>query len=445
MKVLFISPKWQKFPQWAYHLPQLGPLTVAGLTPREHEIEFMDEFVRDIDFDADADLVAVTAMTSQAQRAYEIADGFRKRGKTVVMGGIHPTLLPDEAAQHADSVVAGEAEAVWAQVLDDFRNGNLRQTYRAADMGSDFCMPDHLPRRDLLQVEGYSRSFDGDRAIDTIQSTRGCIYDCEHCNVPAVYGRRLRSRPIEDFMGELRQVEAKNVFIVDNLIYENRAYFMKLMKAMEQVDTKWIGVGSLKMAEDPEFVEAMARSGCAFLYVGFDHLYENTYQSMKKRDLPGHYRDDMKIHDIDYRQDHVRLADQYRESVRVLQNAGIGVFGTFAFGFDNDDEGIFERTVEFALSADLILADFAIVTPYPLSPLFERLKREGRLTSTDWSLYSGCNAVFEPTRMSAETLKEGWNWAWEKFYEKESVLMRLCRAFLPKKTRTRQRKTGSKG
>ncbi|MGE5894608.1 MAG: B12-binding domain-containing radical SAM protein, partial [bacterium] len=293
-----------------------------------------------------------------------------------------------------------------------------------------------FPRRDLLQVEGYSRSFDGDRAIDTVQTTRGCVYECEHCNVPSVYGRKLRSRPIDDVMSEMEIVGAKNVFVVDNLIYENRTYFMNLMKRFEQIDKKWIGVGTLRMADDPEFVGAMARSGCAFLYVGFDHLYENTYQSFREKSLPGHYRDDMKIHDIDYRQDHIALADQYKKAVRVLQDAGIGVFGTFAFGFDTDDEGIFERTIDFALGADLILADFAIVTPYPKSPLHARLMNEGRLFDTDWNHYNGCHVVFEPRNMSAEALKEGWNWAWERFYEHKTVLRRLCEAFLPKKTRT---------
>jgi len=237
-------------------------------------------------------------------------------------------------------------------------------------------------------------------------------------------------------MSEMEIVEAKNVFIVDNVIHENRNYFMSLMKRLEEIDKKWIGVGTLKMAEDPEFIEAMSRSGCAFLYIGFDHLYENAYQSFKGRDLPGHYKEDIKIHDIDYGQDHVRLADHYRRAVKILQDAGIGVFGTFAFGFDTDDESIFERTVDFALSADLLLADFAILTPYPKSPLHGRLLHEGRIIDHDWKHYNGCHVVFEPKQMSAETLREGWNWAWKRFYEEKSILRRLCEAFLPKKTRS---------
>jgi radical SAM superfamily enzyme YgiQ (UPF0313 family) len=145
----------------------------------------------------------------------------------------------------------------------------------------------------------------------------------------------------------------------------------------------------------------------------------------------------MKIHDIDYGQDHIELADQYRGAVKSLQDAGIGVFGTFAFGFDTDDEGIFERTVDFALGADLILADFAILTPYPKSPLHTRLLREGRIIDHDWSHYNGCHVVFVPKRMTAETLRAGWNWAWERFYEEKTILRRLCEAFLPKKARGR--------
>ena len=437
MKILFISPKWEKFPHWAYRFPQLGPLTVAGLTPPEYEILYQDEFVRPVDWDANADLVAITAMTAQAGRAYEIAEEFRRRGKLVAIGGIHATLLPEEAGEHADVVVVGEAEAVWRAVCQDLEEGTLRREYRTSATPGEFCIAGQFPRRDLLQVEGYTRSFDGDRAIDTLQTTRGCIYDCQHCNVPSVYGRKLRSRPIEDVMSEMENVGAKNVFVVDNVIYENRNYFMNLMKRLEQVDKKWIGVGTLKMAEDAEFVEAMARSGCAFLYVGFDHLYENTYQSFKGQDLPGHYREDMKIHDIDYGQDHIELADQYLGAVKILQQAGIGIFGTFAFGFDTDDEGIFERTVDFALGADLILADFAILTPYPKSPLHTRLLREGRIIDRDWNHYNGCHVVFEPKRMTAETLRAGWNWAWERFYEEKTILRRLCEAFLPKKARGR--------
>jgi len=300
LKIVFISPKWEKFPHWEYRFPQLGPLTVAGLTPQEHEIVYIDEFVQPVDLEIDADLVAISAMTAQAGRAYEIADEFRRKGKLVAIGGIHATLLPEEAREHANLVVVGEAEAVWRQVCKDLEEERLQREYRASAMPVEFCVAGQFPRRDLLQVEGYTRSFDGDRALDTLQTTRGCIYDCQHCNVPSVYGRRLRSRPIEDVMSEMEIVEAKNVFIVDNVIHENRNYFMSLMKRLEEIDKKWIGVGTLKMAEDPEFIEAMSRSGCAFLYVGFDHLYENAYQSFKGQDLPGHYKEDMKIHDIDY-------------------------------------------------------------------------------------------------------------------------------------------------
>jgi len=431
-KITFISPRWEKFPHWAYHLPQLGPLTVAGLTPSDFDVEFVDEFVSPIDFEIDTDLVAITTMTAQASNAYRIADEFRRRGKTVVLGGIHPTILPEEAQAHADAVVVGEAEPVWEKLCRDFEAGRLEKIYSAPGTPSDFCITGQFPRRDLLQVEGYTRSFDGSRAIDTIQTTRGCIYDCEHCNVPAIYGRRLRSRPVDEVMAELDQVEAKNVFIVDNLIYENRKYMMELFRRLEEIDKKWMGVGTLKMADDLDFLEAMARSGCAFLYMGFDHLYENTYEAYKK-ELPGHYREDMKIHDIDYTQDHVKLDREYREKVRIIQEHGIGVFGTFAFGFDNDDESIFERTIDFALGTDLQLADFAIVTPYPKSPLHTRLIKEGRLFDTDWAHYNGCHVVFEPRNMSRERLVEGWQWAWDTFYGHKTILRRLCEAFLPKK------------
>lgn len=435
MKILFVSPEWEKFPHWAYRLPQLGPLTVAGLTPQEHEVIYVDDSVQPVDFEADADLVAITAMTAQASRGYQIADEFRRRGKLVAMGGIHATLLPEEAKEHADVVVVGEAEGVWRQVCRDIEEGTTQREYRSSAMPLEFCVGGQFPRRDLSQVEGYTRAFDGDRALDALQTTRGCIYDCPHCNVPPVYGRKLRSRPIADVMSEMEMVEAKNVFIVDNLIYENRTYFMCLMKRLEEIDKKWIGIGTLKMAEDPEFVEAMARSGCAFLHIAFDHLYEDTYDSFKGQDLPGHYKEELKIHDIDYGQDYVKLADQYRGAVKKLQDAGIGILGNFAFGFDTDDEGIFERTIDFAFSADLILAHFAILTPYPKSPLHIRLSSEGRITDHDWTHYNGCHVVFEPKQMSANTLKQGWDWAWKRFYEEKTVLRRLCEAFLPKKTR----------
>ncbi|MDH7499450.1 MAG: cobalamin-dependent protein [candidate division NC10 bacterium] len=435
MKIVFISPKWERFPHWTYRFPQLGPLTVAGLTPPQHEVQYIDDFVQPIDFDMDADLVAISAMTAQASRGYQIADEFRRRGKRVAIGGIHATLLPEEAKEHADVVVIGEAEGVWKQVLRDIEEGSPQREYRASTIPADFCIGGQFPRRDLAQVEGYTRAFDGDRAMDPLQTTRGCIYDCPHCNVPPVYGRRLRSRPIEDVMAEMEMLEAKNAFIVDNVIYENRTYFMSLMKRLEEIDKKWIGVGTLKMAEDPEFIEGMARSGCAFLHIAFDHLYEDTYESFKKRDLPGHYQEELKIHDIDYGQDYVKLADPYRSAVKRLQDAGIGILGNFAFGFDTDDESIFERTLDFAFSADLVLAHFAILTPYPKSPLHARLLNEGRIFDRDWSHYNGCHVVFEPKQMSAETLQAGWDWAWKRFYGEKTVLRRLCEAFLPKTTR----------
>lgn len=406
------------------------------MTPPDFEVDYVDEFVRPIDYAIETDLVAITAMTAQAANAYRIADEFRKRRKPVVIGGIHPTILPEEALKHADAVVVGEAESVWSHLCEDFLRGTLQKTYRASSIPSDFCISGQFPRRDLLQVEGYTRSFDGDRALDTLQTTRGCIYDCEHCNVPVYYGRKLRSRPVDEVMEELQQVEAKNVFIVDNLIFENRKYMMEFLRRMEEIDTKWMGVGSLKMADDTEFLDAMARSGCAFLYMGFDHLYENTYEGHKKN-LPGHYREDLRIHDVDYSQDHVKLDREYREKVKIIQDAGIGVFGTFAFGFDNDDESIFERTIDFALGTDLQMADFAIVTPYPKSPLHTRLIIEDRLFDTNWDHYNGCHVVFKPKNMSAERLKEGWQWSWDEFYRVKTVLRRLCEAFLPKEGKRR--------
>lgn len=433
MKIAFIAPTWEKFPHWPFHFPQLGPLTVAGLTPSGNEIEFIDERATPIGFDIEADVIAISSMTAQAARAYQIADEFRRRGKIVIIGGIHPTLMPEEAESHADSVVVGEAEAVWETVIKDLEEGRLKKRYTVDKPANEFCEIGRFPRRDLIAESGtYTRAFDGTRAIDTLQTTRGCIYDCEHCNVPSVYGRRLRSRPIDDVMAEIDSIKAKNVFIVDNLVYENRSYFMRLMRRLRETPKKWFAVGSLKMAEDREFLDEMSKSGCAFIYVGFDHLYENTYQSVRKSGLPGHYKEDVKIHDIDYGQDHIRLKEQYMGQVKIIQEAGIGVFGTFAFGFDTDDEGVFERTIDFALEVGLAFADFAILTPYPKSPLFNRLISEGRLFDTDWSHYNGCHVVFEPKRMSKETLKEGWRWAWDRFYEHKSVLRRLCEAFLPK-------------
>jgi radical SAM superfamily enzyme YgiQ (UPF0313 family) len=376
--------------------PPLNLATVAALTPPEIEVSITDENLVPIDFNRAVDLVGITAVTPTAFRAYDIADAFRDRGSKVVLGGIHPTMLPEEASQHADSVVLGEAEGIWRNLIEDFKAGELKSVYRNRIRPSLGGMP--WPRRDLFAKKGYVFR-------NTISTTRGCPFSCSFCSVTSFFGHTYRSRPIDEIVQEIDPFDNRRpIFFVDDNIAGNPRRAKQLFSALIPYSIKWVGQASLTLAEDAELLKLAAASGCVGLFIGFESIYPASLASVGKKFT------------------HV---DGYEQAVSRIHSHGIVIYGSFIFGLDHDDQDVFERTVRFAQKVKLEAAQFNLLVPYPGTRAYEDLDRDGRILTKDWSQYHMDTLVFEPRLMSPKTLQEGHEWAWREFYSLSSILKRV--------------------
>ena len=374
--------------------------TLAALIPEDLDVELtiQDEGVQPLDLNFDADLVGISCITGTAMRGYEIARQLRARGQTVVFGGVHATLLPDEAAQHADAVVIGYAERSWPQVLRDFAAGRLQSRY---------SMPtgrrlDNVPiaRRDLLDPKKYS-------TINSIEATRGCPHKCDFCAVPAAWPNTYAHRPVEDVVAELATLEGRTALFIDLSPVEDVQYAKSLYRAMIPLRMKWVGLATMRIAQDAELLRLAAQSGCKGLLIGFESVNQTTLNQTHK---------------------HFHTAGQYADVVKKLHDHGIGIQGCFVFGFDNDDESVFERTVEFVDKVKIDLPRYAVMTPFPGTAAFRQLETEGRLLHKNWSLYDVEHVVYQPRQMSPERLKEGLEWSWAQSYRWGSLARRVTGA-----------------
>jgi radical SAM superfamily enzyme YgiQ (UPF0313 family) len=388
-------------------IPNLAFPILAGLSPTDVEISFTDDLLTPIDLKKDlkqVDLVGITVLSKTALRAYEIADAYRKKGIPVVLGGIHPTALPEEAKEHADSVAIGEAEEVWPHLLEDVRMGNLKPFYRQEGYTELSKIP--IPRREILPKRGYL-------PLDVVQVTRGCPFRCEFCTVQKFFGETYRFRPISDVVEEVRRLPHRWMMFNDDNIIGNPSYSKELLKALIPLKKKWFSQVSLSGLKEIENVELLAASGCNSLLIGFESLSkENLMRSKKFQNDPS----------------------EYREIIESLHRHGIAICGSFVFGFDEDDLSVFEETVSFSIQTKLFLAIFMILTPYPETAFYHRVKNEGRLVQDQWwlSRRSGDSApYFLPRKMSAEALREGWKRAWKEFYSFPSIWKRFHWEYSP--------------
>ncbi|WP_425395535.1 B12-binding domain-containing radical SAM protein [Aeoliella sp.] len=374
--------------------------TLAALVPEDvgAEVTIQDEGVQPLDLDFSADLVGISAITGTSLRAYEIADQLRSRGHTVALGGVHPTLMPREAAEHADTVVTGYAETSWPQLIRDFSEGRLDRHYALPVDRHLRGLP--LPRRDMLKKRSYA-------TVNSIEATRGCPHQCEFCVVPTAWHGVYARRPVEEVIAELRTFEGRHAVFIDLSPVEDVAYAKSLYRAMIPLKIRWVGLATTRLAEDEQLLKLAAQSGCRGVLIGFESVDQQTLNGTRK---------------------HFHHADRYAEYVKRLHDHGIGIQGCFVFGFDDEDSSVFERTVEFVDKAKIDLPRYAVVTPFPGTPLYRRLEEQGRLLHRRWSLYDVEHVVFEPNRMTPERLQEGLQWSWEQSYSWSSIAHRLTGA-----------------
>jgi len=395
MRVILISPApesyiWRK-KRAAFTLPPLALPLLAAITPRGIEVQLINEAVEDVDLNLQADLMGLSVMTATSTRAYALADHFRSRGIKVVMGGIHPSILPEEALQHSDSVVIGEGENNWPQLLKDFQQGRLKRIYQ----NSSFFRLDDLPspRWDLLPAKKYF-------VPQTVQVSRGCPVNCSFCSVGSFFGRSYRFRPLPQILEEIRAIRRKLVIFVDDDLVGNPHLAKELFAAMIPLKKKWVAQCSLTVADDPELLDLAARSGCIGLLIGFESLSPEVLRSIGKQ---------------------VNLRCQYEEAILRIHKRGIHIQGSFIFGFDRDTPDSIKATVQFVKENRLTGVNYCHLTPFPGTRLFADLDREGRILHRDWSKYDRQNVVFQPRNFTPEELQDQIFWAYRQTYNLPSL------------------------
>ncbi len=390
MKFHFIFPRWPKLPgQTNFDLPPLGMITAAAGVPADVTVTAADENVQPVDFGVDADLIGISIMlTCQAPRAYEIAREFRARGKTVVLGGLHVALCPEEAAAHADCVVVGEGETLIERLVEDFRAGRLRPSYAMKDFPDITRVPN--PRRDLYDKKRHY-AYKGWELVDLVQTSRGCRYNCYPCCVPNLGGRIHRMRPIERVLSDMAGC-SDLLFIVDNSLEQNLEWQKEVFRSMAGMGKRWV---SHPITPTREVLDLARKAGCWYVY-----------------------------HAI------YTISEKIKDRIKMFHDYGIGVEGTILLGMDDHTEDFIKRFIDFLLTIELDLAEFTVLTPFPNTQVMDQMAREGRIIDRDWNHYNAATVVFKPRNMSPDTLQGLYHEAWRAFYAAEPQSVKMGRLFL---------------
>lgn len=380
-----LSPFWRPI---KYHLfPPLGLATIASFFDPSDEIDLQDEHTETLFLEDEPDLVVIQVYITSAYRAYEIADHYRRKGAYVVLGGLHVTSLPEEASLHADTIFMGPGEDTWPIFLKDFNNRKPEKVYQ-----SKIRSLANLPpiRRDLIKRYNYL-------IPNSIVVSRGCPHHCDFCYKDAFFkgGKSFYTQAVDVALGEIEKLPGKHLYFLDDHLFGNELFIKELLTGMEGMGRVWQAAGTVQSILKPDLLEKAVKSGLSSLFVGFETLNPTNLKEQHK---------------------YQNLNRDYSEAIKRLHNLGVMVNGSFVFGMDEDDETVFERTVEWAISQGIETATFHILTPYPGTPLYARMQQQKRLITNNWDLYDTRHVVYQPTLMSPETLVNGYWQAYKDFY-----------------------------
>jgi radical SAM superfamily enzyme YgiQ (UPF0313 family) len=426
MKILLIAPerKRKKDEDFLFRLGFLNLPCVAAVTPPDVEVRIVDEAYETVNFDEQVDLVGISAQTPVAPRAYQIAEEFRKKDIPVVMGGVHASVLPEEALKHVDAVVIGEAEETWPRLLEDFRQGKLQKIYRSNGWIPGNEIPS--PRRELLNYRHYF-------PLKLLETTRGCPHRCDFCQVSRFFGNRYRTRPLSEIARELNAMfgqgpvmppwakrplssinkdlpyflKRRLLYIIDNNVVSNKQFAVELLSLLKDYDLLWWGHAPVSIAADDELLRLFAACGCIAVNIGFESLSPTNLKRMRKG---------------------FNKPSQYQEAIKKIHGYGIGIMGTFIVGLDDDDPGVFQRTIDFICENQLDWALAFIMTPYPGTESFERMEGAERILHRDWERYDSLNAVYQPLLMSAAELEKGMRRIWKEVFSLRSLFNRIIKS-----------------
>jgi radical SAM superfamily enzyme YgiQ (UPF0313 family) len=399
MKLLLVSPRSsEKKSPVGFKVPQLALHILAALTPEDIDVSVVDEQVGDIDFSQEYALVGISIMTATARRGYQLARIFRAEGSKVVLGGIHASVMPEEAINHADTVVVGEAENSWPILIEDFKNNSLKKFYK-------YDLPDlskaPLPKRDI----GIDRSILGYK-WPGFYTTKGCPYNCEFCSVSSVYGRRIRHLPIPLVTRDIENAQSRIFLSLDDNVIADPKYARDVFEALAPQKIEWGGQSTIKIAKDKELLRLCRKSGCRGLFIGLESVSIKSMSRMHKT---------------------YKSTKENEDAIKRIQDSGILFHPSFVFGFDDDTKSIFDETLEFLYKNKIATATFNILTPYPGTSLYHRLKQEGRLISEDWGRYNHSSVVFRPNNVTETELAEGYFYLKKEFYSLSSMYRRITR------------------
>jgi radical SAM superfamily enzyme YgiQ (UPF0313 family) len=425
MKILLISPERErkKGEAFLFRLSFLNLPYIAAVTPPGVEVKIVDEAFEKINFDEEVNLVGITAQTPVIPRAYQIAKEFKKRGIPVVMGGVHASMLPQEALQHVDAVVVGEGEEVWPDLIEDLRRGQMKRIYAEREFVSASTLP--FPRRDLLNEKFYF-------PLKLLETTRGCPHHCDFCGVSKFFGFRYRTRPISQIERELTTLFQKGpvmnpllkrilslfsqdlpyflkrrlLYIIDSNVAGDKRFCLDLLSLLKGFDLLWYGHAPVSIAFDERLIEGFAQSGCIALNIGFESFSTKNLHAMGKG---------------------FNQPPRYADAVKRVHDQGIGIMGTFIVGLDDDDPGVFQRIIDFCIDFKLDWALTFIMAPYPGTDSFLRLEKEGRIFCKDWEKYDSLNVVYQPLLMPVEELEKGMKRIWKEVFSISSIYKRILK------------------
>jgi radical SAM superfamily enzyme YgiQ (UPF0313 family) len=385
-----LSPFWRPI---KYHLfPPLGLATIAGFFDHDTEIDLQDEHTETLNLEDQPDLVVIQVYITSAYRAYQIADHYRKKGVYVVLGGLHVTSLPEEAALHGDTIFLGPGEDTWPQFLKDFRSGNPRKIYQSTERTLLNLPP---IRRDLIKRHLYL-------VPNSIVVSRGCPHHCDFCYKDAFYrgGKSFYTQAVDTALAEVEQLPGKHLYFLDDHLFGNEAFADALLTGMKGMGRVWQAAATVQSILKPGLLEKAFDAGLRSLFVGFETLDKTNLKEQHK---------------------YHNLNRDYNLAIKRLHDHGVMVNGSFVYGMDRDDETVFDRTVEWAIEQGIETATFHILTPYPGTPLYQRMKASGQIITDNWDLYDTRHVVYRPVGMSSETLEIGYWKSYQQFYRWDAI------------------------